>query len=109
MKNCLKAYLLLVFPLRVEACLNAFPGLLEGLPLGALSRVMGAHSNDIGATEDQDVGHQLLEKEGGEKGVIVWEKEDANKEKHILQHLEYITFFNYCWVVNVGATILRQH
>lgn len=66
MNNCLtatiRAYLLLVFPLRVEACLNAFPGLLEGLPLGALSRVMGAHPDDVGATEDQDVGHQLLGK-----------------------------------------------
>lgn len=43
----------------MEASLDAFSGLLEGLPLGALGRVMGAHSHDVGAGEDQHVGHDL--------------------------------------------------
>lgn len=54
-----KAYLLLVLPLGVKACLDAFPGLLKGLPLGALSRVMGAHTNNVGAGENQNVGYYL--------------------------------------------------
>lgn len=53
------AHLLLVFSLRVEAGLDALPGLLEGLPLGALGGVMSAHSHDVGAGEDQHVGHDL--------------------------------------------------
>lgn len=44
----------------MEASLDALPGLLEGLPLGALSGVMGAHSHDVGTGEDQHVGHYLL-------------------------------------------------
>lgn len=56
-------HLLLVFPLGVEASLDAFPGLLEGLPLGALGRVMSAHSHDVGAGEDQHVGHDLWKRE----------------------------------------------
>lgn len=52
-------HLLLVLPLRVEASLDALPGLLEGLPLGALGGVMGAHAHDVGAGEDQHVGHDL--------------------------------------------------
>lgn len=56
---CARSHLLLVFPLGVEASLDAFPGLLEGLPLGALCRVMGAHANDVGAGEDQHIGHYL--------------------------------------------------
>lgn len=46
----------------MEASLDAFPGLLEGLPLGALSGVMGAHSHDVGTGEDQHVGHYLWKK-----------------------------------------------
>ena len=57
-------HLLLVFPLRVQAGLDAFPGLLEGLPLGALGGVVGAHPHDVGAGEDQHVGHYLRERVG---------------------------------------------
>lgn len=53
------AHLLLVLPLGVEASLDAFPGLLEGLPLGALGRVMGAHPHDVGTGENQHIGHYL--------------------------------------------------
>lgn len=53
------AHLLLVFPLGVEASLDAFPGLLKGLPLGALSGVVSAYSHDVGAGEDQHIGHHL--------------------------------------------------
>lgn len=53
------SHLLLVFPLRVKASLNALPGLLKSLSLGALSWVMGADANDVGAGEDQNVGHDL--------------------------------------------------
>lgn len=49
----------------MEASLDAFPGLLEGLPLGALGWVMGAHSHDVGAGEDQNVGHDLWRVGGG--------------------------------------------
>lgn len=63
LKVAFKAYLLLVFPLGVKARLDAFPGLLEGLPLGALCRVMGAHSNNVGAGENQNVGHYLWKKD----------------------------------------------
>lgn len=51
--------LLLVLPLGVQAGLDALPGLLEGLPLGALGGVVGAHPHDVGAGEDQHVGHDL--------------------------------------------------
>lgn len=63
------SHLLLVFSLRVEASLDAFPGLLEGLPLGALGGVMSAHSHDVGAREDQHVRHDLSETVRGEGGV----------------------------------------
>lgn len=53
------SHLLLILSLGVEASLDAFPGLLEGLPLGALGGVVGAHSHDVGAGEDQNVGHYL--------------------------------------------------
>lgn len=43
----------------MEASLDAFPGLLEGLPLGALSGVVSAHSHDVGAREDQHIRHDL--------------------------------------------------
>lgn len=56
---CAHSHLLLVFPLGVEASLDALPGFLEGLPLGALSGVMGAHSHDVGTGENQHVGHYL--------------------------------------------------
>lgn len=56
---CSGSHLLLVFPLRVEASLDALPGLLEGLPLGALGGVMSAHSHDVGAREDQHIRHDL--------------------------------------------------
>lgn len=63
------SHLLLVFPLRVEASLDAFPGLLEGLPLGALGRVVGAHSHDVGAGEDEHVGHYLWKQGDGTESV----------------------------------------
>lgn len=56
-------HLLLVFPLGVEASLDAFPGLLEGLPLGALGWVMGAHSHDVGTGEDQHIGDYLCKRD----------------------------------------------
>lgn len=62
------SHLLLILSLGVEASLDAFPGLLEGLPLGALGGVVGAHSHDVGAGEDQNVGHYLWEKGGGVSG-----------------------------------------
>lgn len=64
--------LLLVLSLRVEAGLDAFPGLLEGLPLGALGRVVGAHSHDVGAGEDQDVGHDLHGESRHEESERSW-------------------------------------
>lgn len=68
------AHLLLVFPLGVEASLDAFPGLLKGLPLGALSRIVGAYSHDVGTGEDQHVGHYLWK--------TVREKQLEHKECH---------------------------
>lgn len=62
------SHLLLILSLGVEASLDAFPGLLEGLPLGALGGVVGAHSHNVGAGEDQNVGHYLWEKGGGVSG-----------------------------------------
>lgn len=64
------SHLLLILSLGVEASLDAFPGLLEGLPLGALGGVVGAHSHDVGAGEDQNVGHYLWEKGGGVSGRV---------------------------------------
>lgn len=65
------AHLLLVFSLRVEAGLDAFPGLLEGLPLGALSGVMSAHSHDVAAGEDQHVRHDLAKTQRDSVGTSV--------------------------------------
>lgn len=64
---CALSHLLLVFPLGVQASLDAFPGLLEGLPLGALSGVMGAHSHNVGTGEDQNVGHYLQRQQDRER------------------------------------------
>lgn len=52
-------HLLLVLPLRVEPCLDALPGLLEGLSLGDLSRVVGTDTHDVGAGENEDIGDEL--------------------------------------------------
>jgi hypothetical protein len=43
----------------VEACLDAFPGLLEGLSLGDLSWIVGADAHDVGTGEDEDIGDKL--------------------------------------------------
>lgn len=60
----------------MEASLDAFPGLLEGLPLGALGWVMGAHSHDVGAGEDQNVGHDLWR-----VGAGVRESEESERRR----------------------------
>ena len=52
-------HLLLVLPLRVEPRLDALSGLLEGLSLGNLSRVVGADTHDVGAGENEDIGDKL--------------------------------------------------
>lgn len=52
-------HLLLVLPLRVESRLDALPGLLEGLSLGDLGRVVGADAHDVGAGENEDIGDEL--------------------------------------------------
>lgn len=54
-----RAYLLLVLPLQVQPGLDVAPGLLEGLSLGDLSRVVGADPDHVGAQEDQHVGTDL--------------------------------------------------
>lgn len=59
-------HLLLVLPLRVESRLDALPGLLEGLSLGDLGRVVGADAHDVGAGENEDIGDKLQrERRGG--------------------------------------------
>lgn len=65
------AHLLLVLSLRVEAGLDALPGLLEGLPLGALGGVMSAHAHDVGAGEDQHVRHDLAKTRRDSVGTSV--------------------------------------
>lgn len=54
-----QVYLLLVLPLQMQPGLDVSSGLLEGLSLGNLSRVVGADSNDVSAEEDQDVSTHL--------------------------------------------------
>lgn len=53
------AYLLLVLPLQVQSGQDVAPRLLEGLPLGDLSRVVGADPDHVSAQEDQHVGTDL--------------------------------------------------
>ena len=56
---CVYAYLLLVLSLQVLLGLDVPSGLLEGLSLGHLRRVVGADPNHVCAQEDQDVGTKL--------------------------------------------------
>lgn len=42
--------------------MDALPGLLEGLSLGDLGWVVSAHTHDVGAREDEDVGDKLQRK-----------------------------------------------
>lgn len=51
--------LLPVLALEVQPCLDVAAGLLEGLALRHLGRVMGADPDHIGAQEDQGVGDEL--------------------------------------------------
>lgn len=46
------AHLLLVLPLQVDPGLDVTSGLLEGLSLGDLSRVVGANPDYVSAQED---------------------------------------------------------
>lgn len=52
-------HLLLVLPLGVKPSLDTLPGLLEGLSLGDLSWVVSAHTHNVGAGEDEDIGDKL--------------------------------------------------
>jgi hypothetical protein len=63
----------------MEASLDALPGLLEGLSLGALGWVVGTHAHDVRTGEDQDVGH-YLEREG-DRGKGEGEKRREKKEE----------------------------
>lgn len=65
-RACLKSYLLLILPLQMKPGLDVPSGLLKGLSLGNLSRVVGADADDVGAQEDQDVGTHLDGAENGE-------------------------------------------
>lgn len=53
------SYLLLVFPLRMEPGLYAFPGFLESLSLGHLCWVVGTHAYNVCTGEDENIGDQL--------------------------------------------------
>ena len=46
----------------MQSGLDIAPGLLEGLSLGNLSRVVGTDANDVGAQEDQHVGTHLVDR-----------------------------------------------
>jgi hypothetical protein len=59
----------------MEASLDALPGLLEGLSLGALGWVVGTHAHDVSTGEDQDVGHYL--KRGGRDGERLTKGEEG--------------------------------
>ena len=59
---CVWVYLLLVLSLQVQSGLNVSSGLLEGLSLRHLSRVVGTDPNDVSAQEYQHVGAQLEER-----------------------------------------------
>lgn len=56
-------HLLLVLPLQVQPGLDVTPGLLEGLSLRDLGRVVGADPDHVGAQENQHVGTNLYGKE----------------------------------------------
>lgn len=56
------SYLLLVFPLRMQPGLYAFPGLLESLSLGHLCWVVGTHAYNVCTGEDENIGDQLQQK-----------------------------------------------
>lgn len=59
MKGGLESYLLLIFPLDLETCLDALPGLQEGLPLGHLPRIMGAHTGHVPTEQDKEAAEDL--------------------------------------------------
>lgn len=55
----LSTHLLLVLPLGMEPSLDTLPSLLEGLSLGDLSWVVSAHTHNVGAGEDENIGDKL--------------------------------------------------
>lgn len=66
------SYLLLVFPLRMQPGLYAFPGLLESLSLGHLCWVMGTHAYNVCTGEDENIGDQLQQKKKKKKEKNTW-------------------------------------
>lgn len=64
----MQVYLLLILPLQMKPGLNVSSGLLEGLSLGNLGRVVGTDANDVGAQEDQDISTHLERVNGGGGG-----------------------------------------
>ena len=57
----------MILPLQVESGLDVSSGLLEGLSLGNLGRVVGTDSNDVRAQEDQDISTHLERRQQGER------------------------------------------
>lgn len=53
----------------MQSGLYVASGLLEGLSLGDLCRVVGTDPNDVGAEEDQDVSAHLKHRRGGGQEV----------------------------------------
>lgn len=57
----------------MQSGLYVAPGLLEGLSLGDLCRVVGTDPNDVGAEEDQDVSAHLKHRRGrGSRSEVVF-------------------------------------
>lgn len=71
---CVQVYLLLILPLQMKPGLNVSSGLLEGLSLGNLGRVVGTDANDVGAQEDQDISTHLERVNGGKRDYKALEK-----------------------------------
>lgn len=76
---CVQVYLLLILPLQMKPGLNVSSGLLEGLSLGNLGRVVGTDANDVGAQEDQDISTHLERVNGG--GVRDYKALEKKKEE----------------------------
>lgn len=62
----------------MEPSLDTLPGLLEGLSLGDLSWVVSAHTHNVGAGEDEDIGDKLQREKTRHSGTQrAWAPEPA--------------------------------
>lgn len=97
----------MILPLQVQSGLYVAPGLLEGLSLGDLCRVVGTDPNDVGAEEDQDVSAHLKHRGGVVNTEIPGGTGSYSSEQEVLLEL-YIILVTSFQVHNASHLYILQ-